>query len=466
MSIRLYSWQTQMDSDQDECDVIRAPIAPQVPMMGVVGAPLQTLPFSKYEENENLPYLATKQTVEESNGWIAWDISDVIQHLPSYRKPAPMCFYSPVFFSILGKQALQWQMCLAVVDIDQNHASLYIGSFDCQNDRQLFLETTFSVKLSLQEGECLQYQDFVDDIQHVYQTRSCWWGIQQILDMRCWGGFSGRIIVELKIHKCQRIGTSLNFGYKYLIHEEPHVFKVCNKPSILCVENFLSSEECQQFIQLAKPHLSPSLVQSGGLTNHRKSSSMFFIEDLKQLQIVKIVEKRLQNLINLPIVLDGYTKQKPQETLQVIHYKQGEFYRPHLDNKDNQQPTRAATIIVYLNDVQEGGCTNFKLAQHLLSYKQQGLKIHPKAGRLILFWNREKNCYVQDLQTLHEAEPVIKGEKWILTRWFKDEIPPTYNQWLQQKQNVGSTQKLFKKWKNSCDTLISNAAVPFSNKNK
>ena len=70
---------------------------------------------------------------------------------------------------------------------------------------------------------------------------------------------------------------------------------------------------------------------------------------------------------------------------------------------------RTWTVMIYLNDVQEGGQTIF----HRL-----GKCYQPKAG-LALAWN---NLYVDgrlNRDTLHESLPVLGGTKWVITKWFR-----------------------------------------------
>lgn len=51
------------------------------------------------------------------------------------------------------------------------------------------------------------------------------------------------------------------------------------------------------------------------------------------------------------------------EPLQVVRYNVGEYYRDHFDNKEGVAVIkRAATLIMYLTDVQAGGATHFPKA--------------------------------------------------------------------------------------------------------
>lgn len=130
----------------------------------------------------------------------------------------------------------------------------------------------------------------------------------------------------------------------------------------------------------------------------------------------------------------------------------GEFYAEHYDNKAGGLISRAATIIIYLEDTPQGGGTYFprstglpqpgssgalplplarSLPEALAALTQQlhgrscsgggrpGLRVLPTQGRAVIFWSRLPDGG-EDLSSLHSAEPVREGIKWIATRWFKE----------------------------------------------
>ena len=51
----------------------------------------------------------------------------------------------------------------------------------------------------------------------------------------------------------------------------------------------------------------------------------------------------------------------------VVRYHKGEFYHEHYDNRADGPLTRAATILVYLCDTEEGGATRWAAADPVLS---------------------------------------------------------------------------------------------------
>jgi prolyl 4-hydroxylase len=107
------------------------------------------------------------------------------------------------------------------------------------------------------------------------------------------------------------------------------------------------------------------------------------------------------------------------EGLQILHYCTGDEYAPHYDYFPpddagsvphlSQGGQRVASLIIYLNDVEEGGATVFP---------RLGLTVGPKKGAAVYFEYCNSLGQV-DPQTLHGGLPVRKGEKWIATKWMR-----------------------------------------------
>jgi prolyl 4-hydroxylase len=74
-----------------------------------------------------------------------------------------------------------------------------------------------------------------------------------------------------------------------------------------------------------------------------------------------------------------------------------------------KQFNRSWTFMVYLNEGMEGGVTRFKAAGHA---------IVPKAG-MALLWNDLHADGTPNTATMHCGEPVIRGHKLVITKWFR-----------------------------------------------
>ena len=63
------------------------------------------------------------------------------------------------------------------------------------------------------------------------------------------------------------------------------------------------------------------------------------------------------------------------------------------------------TVLVYLNDVEEGGGTGF----NNLSYYDSPIEIKPKKGRMVVFLNTKEDGSLHP-ETRHAGLPIIKGD--------------------------------------------------------
>ena len=187
------------------------------------------------------------------------------------------------------------------------------------------------------------------------------------------------------------------------------------QPRIALLGNVLSKEECESIIALARPQLAPSVLLDNAsarpfVTQQRTSNGMHFRP--KENLLIETLEKRIAELTGIPM--------ERGEGMQVLHYPEGGEYRPHFDFFPPEQPgsigqlqrggQRVVTLIVYLNDVAEGGETIFP---------KINVNIKPVQGNALLFAYTNANNEL-DRNTLHGGAPVIKGEKWIMTKWMRE----------------------------------------------
>ncbi|XP_020574544.1 probable prolyl 4-hydroxylase 3 [Phalaenopsis equestris] len=199
------------------------------------------------------------------------------------------------------------------------------------------------------------------------------------------------------------------------------------EPRAFIYHNFLSKEECEHLIELAKPHMAKSTVvdsTTGKSKDSRvRTSSGMFLSRGKD-QIIKAIEKRIADFTFIPV--------EHGEGLQILHYEVGQKYEPHFDyfldefnTKNGGQ--RIATLLMYLSDVEEGGETVFPAAKmnssalpwynELSECGKKGLSFRPKMGDALLFWSMKPDATL-DPSSLHGGCPVIKGNKWSSTKWM------------------------------------------------
>ena len=93
-----------------------------------------------------------------------------------------------------------------------------------------------------------------------------------------------------------------------------------------------------------------------------------------------------------------YTTLKIQKTLPTEGY-----HIWHLEHgKGFENESRAFVFSVYLNDVEEGGETEFL---------HQATRVKPKTGRIVI--------WPASFPYLHRGNPPLSGEKYILTSWLR-----------------------------------------------
>ncbi len=191
-------------------------------------------------------------------------------------------------------------------------------------------------------------------------------------------------------------------------------------PILYVVNEFLSNDECDAFIEASKGKLKPSTVISPGkhIQHESRTSENCWIEHDAN-EIVHEVSKRFSILVQMPI--------RNAEQYQLVYYKKGTEYKPHYDSfdyetddgKKNWEPggQRMITVIAYLNDVEEGGETGFP---------ELGIDIPPKKGDAVVFHNTlpiDAGTHPKiHPRSLHGGMPVLKGEKWMVNLWFRENL--------------------------------------------
>ncbi|RZC48530.1 hypothetical protein C5167_016960 [Papaver somniferum] len=199
------------------------------------------------------------------------------------------------------------------------------------------------------------------------------------------------------------------------------------EPRAYVYHNFLSEEECNYLIDLAKPHMEKSTVvdsETGKSKDSRVRTSSGTFLKRGQDKIIRSIERRIADFTFIP--------ETHGEGLQILHYEVGQKYEPHYDyfldafnTKNGGQ--RIATVLMYLSDVEEGGETVFPAAKgnissvpwwnELSECGKKGLSVKPRMGDALLFWSLRPDASL-DPSSLHGGCPVISGNKWSSTKWI------------------------------------------------
>lgn len=189
-----------------------------------------------------------------------------------------------------------------------------------------------------------------------------------------------------------------------------------DRPHAVTVGHVFSREECDQLIALAQPKLQRATVVSSnpdehGVIDHRRTSYLAHLHCTVDPLIARL-EDRLEFLTGIP--------KSHGECFQIMRYGVGAEYQPHMDTFNAADPAqqrhigasgqRAATMVIYLNDPDEGGETIFP---------KVNLHVQPGLGRAVYFAYLDPFNQIDPL-SFHGGSPVLQGEKWIATKWFRE----------------------------------------------
>ncbi len=193
-------------------------------------------------------------------------------------------------------------------------------------------------------------------------------------------------------------------GSKITTDREIDIVTKLEEPLIVLLGNVLSNEECDELIRLSQDKMQRSKIGATREVNElRTSSSMFFQES--ENEIIARVEKRISSIMNIPI--------EHAEGLQILKYTPGQEYKAHYDffsaTSKAANNNRISTLIMYLNDVEQGGETIFP---------KLNFSVTPQKGMAVYFEYFYSDESLNEL-TLHGGAPVIAGEKWVATQWMR-----------------------------------------------
>ncbi len=185
-----------------------------------------------------------------------------------------------------------------------------------------------------------------------------------------------------------------------------------HQPQVVVLGGLLGEDECDALIEAAEPRMQRSLIVQTSTGNDeespdRTSRGMFF--ERGENPVVQSIEARLARLVGWPV--------DHGEGLQILHYRRGGEYKPHYDYFDPDEPgtptilkrggQRLATLVMYLNNPTRGGGTVFPDLK---------LEVAPQKGSAVFFSYPVAH---PASQSLHGGAPLLEGEKWVATKWFR-----------------------------------------------
>ena len=173
-------------------------------------------------------------------------------------------------------------------------------------------------------------------------------------------------------------------------------------------EGRASDELCDGLIELIKSveKTNPSTIVNSeehyGGSHYRKDFALFLqdINDDLSTQVNQILNDCLIKYTNIFGVLKNTGLRSIQQKLQYTPVGGG-YHIWHYENDSMQVANRILTWTIYLNDVEEGGETEFL-------YKSKRIK--SRKGNICIF--------PASFDYAHRGNPPISGDKYILTGWW------------------------------------------------
>lgn len=174
---------------------------------------------------------------------------------------------------------------------------------------------------------------------------------------------------------------------------------------ILRFPRLFTPEECAHVANLAVTMLEPARVvdpRTGRWIAHPiRTADEAPIGPAREDLVVQALNKRIAAISGTDIAQG--------EPLTVLRYRPGQQFRLHSDVLTNTRNQRIATVLVYLNAGFEGGRTHFPAHR---------LEITARPGDAIVFTNVDA-AGAPDPSMRHSGEPVVRGTKWLATRWIR-----------------------------------------------
>ncbi|MFM5954759.1 MAG: 2OG-Fe(II) oxygenase [Novosphingobium sp.] len=182
-----------------------------------------------------------------------------------------------------------------------------------------------------------------------------------------------------------------------------------DRAEIWAFPGFLNDAECAQLMEMVDRTAVPSEVLDHGVAEVWRTSSSGNVD--RHDPFITAVEGRIDALLGVP--------GEYGETMQGQRYEAGQEFKFHLDlfwtqaeywkEEARRGGQRSFTAMAYLNEVDEGGTTDFT---------QIGISIPPQKG-MLLIWNNSKPDGTPNGDTMHAGMPVIRGTKYVLTKWYR-----------------------------------------------
>jgi prolyl 4-hydroxylase len=182
------------------------------------------------------------------------------------------------------------------------------------------------------------------------------------------------------------------------------------KIELFQARGFLTSEHCKELMGLIDQDRRPSTIADPNGDDYFRTSESCDLA--RSNPIVQELEGLLHDLNGIDPALG--------EPVQGQRYDVGQEFKAHTDyftpgTADfekfcSESGQRTWTFMIYLNEVEAGGATRFKVV---------GKTFQPEVGKLVC-WNNKRPNGELNPNTLHHGMKVRKGMKYVITKWYRE----------------------------------------------
>ncbi|MGB3167612.1 MAG: 2OG-Fe(II) oxygenase [Alteraurantiacibacter sp.] len=182
------------------------------------------------------------------------------------------------------------------------------------------------------------------------------------------------------------------------------------RATVFDAPRFLPPDLCVELIALIDKDRRPSTIADANGDNYFRTSETCDLAESEPA--VQELERRLFALGRIDPVYG--------EPLQGQRYEVGQEFKPHTDYFEpngadftkycSVAGNRTWTFMIYLNDVEVGGATRFKVLKKMFQ---------PKTGKLVC-WDNRREDGTPNPATLHHGMKVRNGVKYVITKWYRE----------------------------------------------
>ncbi len=209
----------------------------------------------------------------------------------------------------------------------------------------------------------------------------------------------------------QAYRASIGAWVKARLLRNPNALKVdCAGFDLFVVRDFLSPDQCAALIDLIDQHLTPSEIMTPHPDPDYRTS--YSGNPPPSDPLIVMLNDRFHEVIGIQHGLG--------ESPQGQRYEVGQQFKPHWDYFTPGEPyfeetertggQRTWTGMVFLNEPEVGGYTNFT---------EVGVSIRPRTGNLLV-WNNLTPEGDPNPLSMHQGTPVTAGVKYIITKWYRE----------------------------------------------